>query len=216
MRTGHRRAVPIWACVRYGPVVAGSQGAPSNSRRSTTSGFIRCLRAAATSSAPTSPPPSGAAATAGGPGRWPRCGCSTTPPAWSPAVPTATGPHAAGPRPRPRVAGPAWPRLPATSHGGGDLKPAGRHGGWDDRRRVTAVPLAISRRQLGSSGGEGWAESAPGPHQGRHDASLPLLPQAADLLARRRSPAPMGTSAGHRQPALQPGSEQRLSNLPDD
>jgi hypothetical protein len=60
---------------------------------------------------------------------------------------------------------------------------------------------------LGSSGGEGWAESAPGPHQGRHDASLPLLPQAADLLARRRPPAPMGTGAGHRHPALQPGSE---------
>lgn len=82
--------------------------------------------------------------------------------------------------------------------------------------QVTAVPLAISRRHLGSSGGEGWAESAPRPHQGRHDASLPLLPQAAALLARRRSPAPMGTSAGHRRPALQPGSEQRLSNLPDD
>ena len=60
---------------------------------------------------------------------------------------------------------------------------------------------------LGSSGGEGWAESAPGPHQGRHDASLPLLPQqlTSSLAAARRRR--WGRAPAIDNPALQPGSE---------
>src|ERR671931_1816748 len=88
-----------------------------------------------------SPPRSRAAATAGGPGRWRECGCSTTRLAWSPAVRPATrcfcGWCAAPAAPGWTCA--AW----TTCNFPWRTRPeaAGRDGGRDDRCRLRVHDL---------------------------------------------------------------------------
>jgi hypothetical protein len=56
--------------------------------------------------------------------------------------------------------------------------------------QVTVLPLAISRRHLGSGGGEGWAESAPGHIRAgtmlRSRCSPKQLPASLAAARRRR------------------------------